>query len=187
MQILPLMPGKREEQGPGALLQVVTVALAWGVSRIPLSKFELMSGPETNFTLITSRAWQMGLPSSAEAPPSLQSPTRHSISGGVCEIYHTKSRRSCEISHSEIYHRQIDLAQNPPPPPLLRTMAGRGAHSECCPLSRCSGIFSFCGVVVQTRLNDVWCSARHVQDTVRKRQLSARLGRSQLQCVPEVG
>ena len=57
-----LMPIKGKEQGPGAPLQGVRVALAWGVGRIPLSKFEHMSEPETNLTLITSRVWQMGLP-----------------------------------------------------------------------------------------------------------------------------
>ena len=57
-----LMPIKTKEQGQGASLQGVTVALARDVSRILLSKFEHMSGPETNLTLITGRVGQMGLP-----------------------------------------------------------------------------------------------------------------------------
>ena len=42
---------------------ISTVALAWGVSRIPLSKFEHMLGTETKkLTLITDRMWQMVSP-----------------------------------------------------------------------------------------------------------------------------
>ena len=59
--LLP-MPKRTKEQGPGAPLQGVTVALARGVRGIPLSKFEHMSGPETNLTLNSGRVWQMRLP-----------------------------------------------------------------------------------------------------------------------------
>ena len=59
--LLP-MPKRTTEQGPGAPLQGVTVALARGVTGIPLSKFEHMSGPETNLTLNSGRVWQLRLP-----------------------------------------------------------------------------------------------------------------------------
>ena len=42
--------------------KISTVALAWNVSQIPLSKFEHMSEPETKLTLITGRVWQMVSP-----------------------------------------------------------------------------------------------------------------------------
>ena len=37
-------------------------AVGQGCKLIPLSKFEHMSGPETDLTLIGGRVWQMGLP-----------------------------------------------------------------------------------------------------------------------------
>ena len=100
-------------------MQGVTVALAGGVSRIPLSKFEHMSGPETNLTLITGRVWQMGFPSIVTWHLCLSS-THINIFGSAREIYHSeiyhiKSTGLREISHSEIYHREFDLARNPLP------------------------------------------------------------------------
>ena len=40
--------------------------------------------------------------------PSPQSPTHHNIYGMVCEIYRTFLGSLCEISCSEVYHREID-------------------------------------------------------------------------------
>ena len=80
------------------------MALAGGVSRIPLPKFKRMLAFETKLTIITGRVWQMGLPcivsgTCGSASPSPQSPTHHNISGSVRKI-----------SHCEIYNREFDLA-----------------------------------------------------------------------------
>ena len=47
--------------------------------------------------------------------------------------YHTKSRGLREISHSDIYHREFDLARNPPPPPP-HTNCRASCHDQfvCC-------------------------------------------------------
>ena len=58
------------------------------------------------------------------ASPSLQSPTHQNISGSVREICHTNTRGFREISHSEIYHREFDLARNSAPPCMGLALQG---------------------------------------------------------------
>ena len=79
-------------------------------SQLQVGKFAFQIGRENSHT--KSRVFRK-IGTCGYAPPSLQSPKHHNISGGVCEIYHTKSR-----GFREIYHREFDLAPNPPPPPL---------------------------------------------------------------------
>ena len=50
------------------------------------------------------------------APPRLQSPTHHNISGRVRGFSRIKARGFREISHSEMCHCELDLARTPPPP-----------------------------------------------------------------------
>ena len=101
-------------------MQGVTVALARGVSRIPLSKFKHIDPHHWhsvgNGSLLHCE-WYLWLSFTEPAKPYAP---QH-ISGSVCEIYHskiyhTKSGGLRKISHSEIYHRKIDLAPPPPPP-----------------------------------------------------------------------
>ena len=57
---------------------------------------------------------------------SPQNLTHLNISGSVRKIYHTKSRGLCKIFHTEIYHREFDLARTNPPPPLVAAIACAG-------------------------------------------------------------
>ena len=86
------------EGGSGA------VKFVWEISRFKLAA----QFPTRNPGASASGAW-------GSAPPRLQSPTHHNISGSVREIYDTKSGGLREISRSDTYHREFDLAPNPQP------------------------------------------------------------------------
>ena len=114
----------------------VSSCLAWGVSRISLSEFEHISGPETNVTLITGRVWQMGLPcilsgTSGLAPPCPQRPKLHIISGTVGEISSAFLSSLREMSHSEIYHREVEQAPNTAPSLHQKSLAASAAVLQC--------------------------------------------------------